>query len=56
MKLAKILGRVLFLVTVAAATPMTFGQASKKDAAPASPTGASSAGPKRDGISAIRYS
>ena len=51
MKLAKTLGRVLFLVAVATATSMSFGQASKKDAGPGVPDWGQFRGPRRDGIS-----
>jgi outer membrane protein assembly factor BamB len=49
-KLAKNLGRVLFLVIVAAATQIVLGQASKKEAPPV-PDWGQFRGPKRDGIS-----
>lgn len=45
------LGRALFLATLATATSMTFGQASKKDAGPGVPDWGQFRGPKRDGIS-----
>jgi outer membrane protein assembly factor BamB len=50
-KLATNLGRVLFLVTVATATSMTFGQAAKKGAESGVPDWGQFRGPKRDGIS-----
>ena len=50
MKLAKNLGRVTFLVVVAAATQLSFGQASKKEV-PGVPDWGQFRGPKRDGIS-----
>jgi outer membrane protein assembly factor BamB len=50
-KLATNLGRVLFLVTVATATSMTFGQSSKKGADAGVPDWGQFRGPKRDGIS-----
>ena len=51
-KLATNLGRVLFLVTVATATSMTFGQASKKGAEAGVPDWGQFRGPKRDGSNA----